>query len=347
MDIRLKDLAELVNGRIDGNAEVIISGISGIEQAGPGEITFVANPKYFKHAATTQAAAIVCAPDMPAASTPLLKVANPYLAYARIMQYFHPLPRQPGTVHPSAVIGRDVRLGAQVTVYPHVFIGDGAVLEDGVTVYPHCFIGSNVVIGSQTLVYPHVTIREGCLIGSRVIVQPGAVIGSDGFGFARDGARYCKIPQIGIVQIDDDVEIGAGTTIDRATMGRTWIKRGTKIDNLVQVAHNVTIGEDSAIVAQTGISGSTALGDRVTMAGQSATVGHVRIGDDVIVGARGAVSSDVAPGQVVSGAPHMPRRDWLRAVRCFEKLPDMRRALSALEREIAALRQEIEHLQKE
>jgi UDP-3-O-[3-hydroxymyristoyl] glucosamine N-acyltransferase len=347
MGIRLKELAALVGGRVDGNEEIIITGIAGIEQARAGDITFVANPKYLRHAATTQASAIVCAPEVPGGSTALLKVANPYLAYAKIMQYFYPLPAESGTVHPGAVIGTDVRLGRQVTVYPLVFIGDGAVLEDGVTVYPHCFIGRGAVIGSQTLLYPNVTIREGCLIGRRVIIQPGAVIGSDGFGFARDGARYCKIPQTGIVQIDDDVEIGAGTTVDRATMGRTWIKRGTKIDNLVQIAHNVTIGEDSAIVAQVGISGSTSLGNRVTMAGQSATVGHVRVGDDVIVGARGAVASDVEGGQVVSGAPHMPHREWLKAIRCFEKLPEMRRTLSALEREISALRSEIERLHKE
>jgi len=302
---------------------------------------FIANSKYARHIEQTRASAIVCSPDISSETKTLLKVANPYLAYAMIVRALFPLPDESGTVDERAVVGRQVSLGKNVTLYPFVFIGDGCTIDDNVTIYPHCFLGNGVRVGRDTRIYPNVTIRERCIIGRRVIIQPGATIGSDGFGFAKDGAQYYKIPQIGIVQIDDDVEVGAGNTIDRAAMEKTWIKRGTKIDNLVHLAHNVVVGQDSVIVAQTGISGSTKIGDRVTFAGQSATIGHVTVGDDVVVGARGAVASDVSPGQVVSGTPHMPHRLWLKATRVFEKLPDMRKTLLAMEKKVNELESEI------
>ncbi len=195
--------------------------------------------------------------------------------------------------------------------------------------------------GVDTFLHPNVTIREECIVGNNVIINSGAIIGSDGFGFAPDGAKKFKIPQLGIVQIDDDVEIGACTAIDRATMGKTWIKRGAKLDNLIQVAHNCTIGEDSVIIAHTGISGSTHIGDRVTMAGQSATAGHVKIGNDVTVGARGGIAVDVPPGQTVSGAPHMPHRDWLRSTLIFRKLPEMNQTIKELKKKINELESKI------
>ncbi len=242
---------------------------------------------------------------------------------------------------PGPLWARDVELGANVTIYPFAYIGDKCRIGDNTTIYPNCFIGEQVKIGQGTLLYANVSVREQCVIGSRVIIHAGAVIGSDGFGFAKDGAKYFKIPQVGIVQIDDDVEIGANVTIDRAATGTTWIQRGTKIDNLVQVAHNVVIGQDSAIVAQVGISGSTIIGNRVIMGGQAATVGHITIGNDVMVGARGGVSADVPAKQIVSGAPHMPHRTWLRAMRAFEKLPEMRKTITELERRIAQLEEEL------
>jgi UDP-3-O-[3-hydroxymyristoyl] glucosamine N-acyltransferase len=337
MEKSLKELAALIGAEVIGDGSIRISGVAGIETAQEGQITFIANPKYVSRAAATGAAAIICSPDVAIADKTLLKVKNPYLAYAKIVRLFHPQPPEAGTIDARAIVGRDVRLGRDVTLYPFVVIGDGCVLEDGVTIYPHCFLGNNVTVGEQTLIYPHVTIRERCSIGKRVIIHPGTVIGSDGFGFARDGATYYKIPQVGIVQIDDDVEIGAGNTIDRAAMGRTWIQRGVKTDNMVHIAHNVTVGEDTILVAQVGISGSTTIGKRVTLAGQVGVVGHITIGDDAIAGAKTGISGNVEARQIVSGYPHMPHRDWLKASRTMHKLPEMRLTIKQLEERVTQL----------
>lgn len=344
MEITLKEIAQILGGRIEGDVDAVIRGGAGIEQAQKGDITFIANPKYIRHLETTEASAVICTPDVVAPSKTLLKVDNPYLAYAKILRFLYPSLKESGEVDKKAVVGKNTHIGKIVTIYAFVFIGEGCIIEDGVTIYPNCFIGNNVRIGGNTFIHPNVTIRDGCIIGKRVIIHSGSVIGSDGFGFAKDGPQHYKIPQIGIVQIDDDVEIGAGNTIDRATMGKTWIKRGVKTDNLVHVAHNVTVGEDTVLVAQVGISGSTELGNRVIMAGQSSAIGHIKIDDDVIVGARGGVSSNVTAGQVVSGAPHMPHRDWLKASRCFPKLPEMRKTISSLEKRVQEIKYEIERL---
>lgn len=341
MEARLQDIARMIGAQLDGDPDARVSNLAGIDKAGPGDLAFVANPKYARFIPTTGATAVICAPDIQAPGKNLLKVDNPYLAYARVMQFVFPPKTQSGEVDDRAVIGSNVQLGSGVTVYPHAFIGDGCRIGDHTTVYPGCCIGDEVTIGAGTLVYANVTIREQCVIGSRVIIHAGAVIGSDGFGFAKDGAAYVKIPQIGNVHVEDDVEIGANVTIDRAAMGTTKIGRGTKIDNLVQIAHNVEIGRDCAIVSQVGISGSTRIGDRVVLAGQAATVGHISVGDDVIIGARGAASSDIAAGQVVSGAPHMPHRIWLRATSCIPRLPEMRRTIAALERKVAELEEKL------
>jgi UDP-3-O-[3-hydroxymyristoyl] glucosamine N-acyltransferase len=341
MELRLKDIARILDGTIDGDEDTVISNISGIEDAKEGDITFVANPKYIKYVETTNASAIVCSPGISSESKNLLKVKNPYLAYAKAITFLNPPREETGTVDERAFIGKDVKLGENVTIYPFSFIGDGSTIGDNTTIYPNCFLGRKVKIGSNTFLHPNVTIREECIVGNNVIINSGAIIGSDGFGFAPDGAKKFKIPQLGIVQIDDDVEIGACTAIDRATMGKTWIKRGAKLDNLIQVAHNCTIGEDSIIIAHTGISGSTHIGDRVTMAGQSATAGHVKIGNDVTVGARGGVAVDVPPGQTVSGAPHMPHRDWLRSTLIFRKLPEMNQTIKELKKKITELESKI------
>ena len=341
MEATLKEIALLIGGTVEGNPDTVVRNMTGIDKAGEGDLTFVANPRYARYIESTNASGIICSPDISAPSKNLLKVNNPYLAYAKIMNYIFPAQKQPCQIDARAFVGKDVQLGKNVTLYPFVYIGDGCALADGVTIYPHCFIGSNVTIGEQTLIYPGVTIREGCRIGRRVLIQAGSIIGSDGFGFAKDGPKYYKIPQVGIVQIDDDVEIGAGNTIDRAALGRTWIQRGVKTDNQVHIAHNVTVGEDTVLVAQVGISGSTKIGSRVTLAGQVGTVGHITIGDDVIVGAKGGISADIPPGQIVSGAPHMPHRTWLKAVQSFPKLPDMRRTLHQLVKKVSELEQKI------
>ena len=256
MELRLKDIARILDGTIAGDEDTVISNISGIEDAKEGDITFVANPKYIKYIEQTNASAIVCSPDISSESKNLLKVKNPYLAYAKAITFLNPPIEETGRIDERAFIGKDVKLGENVTIYPFAFIGDKSTIGDNTTIYPHCFLGREVKIGNNTLLHPNVTIREECIVGNNVIINSGAIIGGDGFGFAPDGAKKFKIPQLGIVQIDDDVEIGACTTIDRATMGKTWIKRGAKLDNLIMVAHNCTIGEDSIIIAHTGISGS-------------------------------------------------------------------------------------------
>ncbi|MCX8042856.1 MAG: UDP-3-O-(3-hydroxymyristoyl)glucosamine N-acyltransferase [Desulfobacterota bacterium] len=342
MQAKLRDIAALIGALLDGDPDATVDNIAGIETAQPGDLAFVANPKYARFIQTTRATAIICTPDTNAPGKNLLKVDNPYLAFAKIMTFLYPRRAESGTIDPRAVVGSNVTFGKNVTVYPSVYIADGCVLEDNVTVYPGCYLGEQVFVGADTLIYPNVTIREGCRIGKRVIIHAGAVIGSDGFGFAKNGSRYYKIPQVGIVQIDDDVEIGANVTIDRAAMGTTWIKRGTKIDNLVQIAHNVVIGEDCAIVAQVGISGSTKVGNRVTLAGQVGLVGHITIGDDVTVGAQGGVAADIPAGTVMSGSPAIPHRLWLKASQTFQKLPDMRKKLRELEDRIAKLERYME-----
>ena len=340
MEISLKEIARFVDGTVEGNDNILVSGIAEIEKAKEGDITFIANPKYVKFLDSTQASVVVCSPDLSSKTKTLLKVKNPYLAYARIIRFGHPPMCESGTVDERAVIGKDVRIGRNVTIYPYVFVGDGCVIDEGVTIYPNCFIGTNVSIGKDTFVHPNVTIREGCVLGSRVIIHSGTVIGSDGFGFAKDGPRYYKIPQLGIVQIDDDVEIGANCTIDRATMGKTWIQRGVKIDNLVQVAHNVVVGENSIIIAQVGISGSTKLGKNVILAGQVGIIGHVELGDNVRVGAQSGVGKSIPAGQIVSGSPAIAHRDWLKNCQILNRLPELRKKIMKMEKRLAELEQE-------
>ncbi len=346
MEITLREIAQLIGGEVRGDPGATVSSLAGIEEAGPGDISFIANPRYARHLQTTRATAVICSPDLQAEGKNLIVVDNPYLAYAKTVGCFNPAPPEPGTVDERAFVGERVRLGNNVSVYPFAYIEAGCSIGDNAVIYPHCFVGRGVTIGDDTIIHPGVTIRHGCRIGSRVIVNAGAVIGSEGFGFAKDGDAYYKIPQLGIVQIDDDVEIGAGATIDRAAIDRTWIKRGTKTDNLVHIAHNVTVGEDTVLVAQVGISGSTSLGNRVTMAGQSATTGHLTIGDDVVIGARGAAVSDIPAGQVVSGAPHMPHKTWLRTMSTLPRLPEMRKTLIALEKKIGDLEQLVEKMSR-
>jgi UDP-3-O-[3-hydroxymyristoyl] glucosamine N-acyltransferase len=228
-------------------------------------------------------------------------------------------------------------MGKEVSIYPLVYIAANVTIGDRVTVYPHTCIGEGVTIDDDTTVYPNVTIREGCRIGKRVIIHAGTVIGSDGFGFAPDGNRYHKIPQVGTVQIDDDVEIGANNSIDRGAIGKTWIKRGVKTDNLVHIAHNVVVGEDTILIAQVGISGSTTLGNHVILAGQVGVVGHVEIGDNTMVGAKTGVSGNVPANTIVSGYPHMDHKQWLKSSRCYPLLPQIRKTINALEKKVQEL----------
>ncbi len=333
----LKELQTLVGGEISGDENLPISGISSLDDAEAGEITFIAKSAYLDKAAGTKASAIIVSHTIEAPGKSLLITPNPYLAYAQIATLFHRRPGMPPGIDKSAMVGKDNRIGKDVSIHPLVVLGDRVTIGDRVEIYPHVFVGDDCVIDEETVLYSNVSLRERCRIGRRVIIHAGSVIGSDGFGFAPDGKRYHKIPQVGTVQIDDDVEIGANNTIDRGALGKTWIKRGVKTDNLVHIAHNVVVGEDTLIVAQAGISGSTVIGNHVTLAGQVGVVGHVEIGDNTMVGAKTGISASVPANSIVSGTPHMPHREWLKASRCFPLLPRMRKTLKALEERVLKL----------
>ena len=338
----LNEIAALLGGEVSGDGGVLIERIRGIDEAGTGDLTFVANRKYLKKLETTSANAILVPPGTVCAGKNLLIIADPYIALGRLLALFHPEEEETAGIPGDACTEAGADVSPDAVIYPGVYICRGARIERRAVLYPGVFIGRDAVVGEASLLYPQVTIYRRCLIGRRVVLHAGAVIGSDGFGFAKPGQENLKIPQVGYVQIDDDVEIGANTTIDRGTLGRTWIQRGVKIDNLVQIAHNVVIGEHSIVVAQVGISGSTHLGKGVVIGGQAGLVGHIRIGDHVMVAARSGVHKDIQPHQIVGGTPHMPHREWLKMEACLPKLPEMREALAALQRRVAALERRTE-----
>jgi UDP-3-O-[3-hydroxymyristoyl] glucosamine N-acyltransferase len=268
---------------------------------------------------------------------PSLVVKNPRLAFAQALRLFHERPYVPGGISERAVVGTGVVLGPDPTVHAYAVISDGARIGCRVTLYPGVFIGANSVIGDDVVIHPNVTILESVAIGSRVIIHSGTVIGSDGFGFVTDGGRHHKIPQVGGVIIEDDVEIGAICTVDRATLGNTVIRKGTKLDNMVHIAHNVTIGEHCLFAAQVGIAGSSTLGSYVVMGGQAGAVDHITIGDRVMVGGGSGVTRDMDAGQVVAGFPAIPIRDWLKAQAIFSKLPELKKMINRLSQRIDAL----------
>jgi UDP-3-O-[3-hydroxymyristoyl] glucosamine N-acyltransferase len=333
----LHELAAYLGGRVTGDGNARVRGLATLDDAGEGDITFLANPKYAQKVATTGATAVILPPGANGHGRNVVEVANPYLAFAKLLTLFYTRPVQPVGIMPGAHVSAAVKMGADVSVYPGAYIADGVVLGDRVTIHPGVVLYPGVVLGDDVTLHANVSVRERCRIGNRVIVHNGAVIGSDGFGYAPDGSDWYKIPQIGIVVLEDDVEIGANTVIDRAALEVTRIGRGTKIDNLVQVAHNCTIGENCMIVSQVGISGSTKVGNHVTIGGQVGVAGHIQIGDNVMIGAKSGIPGNIAAGQIVSGIPAIPHRDWLKASGIFARLPEMRKTLNALEKRIAEL----------
>ncbi len=347
MKKRLRELAEWVGGKVIGDGEVEIVGVASIDEAKAGQITFVAHPKYLQKMSLTEASAIIVSPEVTQAEKPLLCVINPQLAFAKVVSLFCSSPYEPKGIDPHAWISPTAQLGRDLTIYPFVYVGDRCQIGDRVTLYPGVSIGEDCSIGEQSVIYPNVSIYSRTVIGKRVILHSGVVVGSDGFGYVKDGRKNVKIPQVGSVEIEDDVEIGANTTIDRAALGKTMIRRGVKIDNLVQVAHNVVIGEDSIIVAQVGISGSTKIGSNVILAGQVGVVDHVEIGDNVMVGAQSGVPYDLAPNQGYTGSPALPHREFLRVVSLFPKLPEMRKTLLHIEKRIEELEKRIASERKE
>lgn len=341
MEIPLKIIAQTVGGEVIGDDSILISGASSLDAAGPHEISFFADRRYEESLANTRASAIIVSEKNELFKGPQIKVPNPGLGYARVAGLFEPpVPRHPG-ISDKAVVNESSRIGNDVSIYPLVYVGEDALIGDNVILFPGVFIGDRVKIGKRTVIYPNVSIWQDCLIGIDVIIHAGTNIGSDGFGFVRDGAVSVRIPQRGIVQIDDEVEIGANNCIDRAALGKTWIKRGVKTDNQVHVAHNVVIGEDSIVVAQTGISGSVRIGREVMLGGQVGVIDHLEIGDRAMVAAQSAVIKDISPGEVVSGAPSMPHRHHLKVIRETKRLPQLNERLRHLEKKVKELEERL------
>ncbi len=339
----LAELAAELQGEVIGDGSVEIRGVAGIKEAGPGDITFLANSRYDAYLDETRAAAVICAPGTRPAAMPLLIVGNPYLAFQRIVRLFRPeLFRPVPGVHPTAVVAPEARLGEGVSVGAHCVVEPGAVLGARVVLMPGCYIGHAAEVGDDTFLYPRVTVREECVIGKRCMLHPGVVVGSDGFGFALDAGRFHKVPQVGNVVIGDDVEIGANTTIDRATTASTRIGDGTKIDNLVQIGHNVVIGRHCIVVAQVGISGSTQLEDYVTLAGQVGLAGHIKVGRGATVGAQSGVPRSIEPGATVSGYPAIPHNLWRRIAAVIPKLPQLFQRTRDLEERVGRIEHERE-----
>jgi UDP-3-O-[3-hydroxymyristoyl] glucosamine N-acyltransferase len=335
VDFTLQELAAMAGGELIGNPTLKITGAGSLAEATPGEISFFANKKYIGLLRKTRASALFVPPDFAEpVSAAQIRVSNPTTAFEQVVLKFAPKPitYAPG-IHASAIVDASAQLGERVSIQPLAVIEAGAKIGNDTIVGAGSYVGHETVIGSTCHIYPSVTIRERSKIGSRVIIHSGAVIGADGFGFEMVDGRQQKIQQLGIVQIDDDVEIGANTTVDRARFGRTWIQQGVKIDNLVQIAHNVVIGRNSVIVAQTGISGSTRVGERVTMAGQVGIIGHIEIGDGSIIAAQSGVSKSI-PGGVWFGYPASPIEETKQQIAWIHRLGKLFARVKAIEKKL-------------
>ena len=333
----LTELAEHVGGAVSGNGDQLITKVAPFEEADPQSITLARTAKYLNRIDRLQAGAVIVPEGFHKADVNLLQSANPYAAFARILALFHPAEALPGGVHPSVVIGEYSQCGEDAAIGPLTVIGNHVHIGRRARIYPGVVIGDHVTIGDDVRLYPNVSVLSRCILGDRVTIHAGAVIGSDGFGFAPDGEVYRKIPHTGIVQIDDDVEIGAANTIDRGTFGKTHVKSGVKTDNLVHIAHNVTGGENTVLVAQGGISGSTTIGRHVVLAGQVGVAGHIQIGDYVMAGGQSGIASDVPAGEIISGSVSMPHKTWLKVQRIMPRLPELMKKITALEKRLQQL----------
>ncbi len=337
MTLTLEEMAEKIGARLSGGyPSARVSGAAPFDRAGPGEVT-CATGKLLAGLAQSRAAAVIVARDPGSASVPLLVAENPMAAFARAIALFHRPPAPDPGVSPRAAVGEGFVHGQDLRVAAGVVIGRGVRVGDRVTLFPNAVLGDRVTLGDDVTVHPQACVLWGCRVGSRVVIHAGAVIGSDGFGFADEGGKLSKIPQTGIVTLGDDVEVGANCTLDRATFGATAIGNGVKMDNLVHVAHNVSVGDNTVLIAQAGISGSTAIGKNCVMAGQAGVAGHLSIGDFVMVGPQSGVGRDLESGQAVMGSPAMPHRLWLRVQRLVEKLPDLAKSLRSLEKRVKSL----------
>ncbi len=353
MQVRVKEVAAFVGGSVvDGVAtanaapahtgDSLLSGIAGLTEAKTGDLSFLANPKYAPHLANAQATAVLVSKSLPNVKPAQIVVGNPDLAFAKLVTAFGPQPSHPPAgIHPTAVIGERVTLGANPRIGAYAVIGDGVVIGDNAVIHPHVVLGTDVTIANDVILYPHVTIRERCRIGNRVILHPGVVIGADGFGYALLDGKHQKIPQIGIVILEDDVEIGANTTIDRARFGKTRIGSGTKIDNLVQIAHNVETGSHCIIVSQVGIAGSTKLGHYVTIGGQAGIVGHITIGDQAAITGQAGITKNVPAKAVLRGSPAQDFKLAQHQEIAVRRLPATQQTVRELLDRVAALEAKI------
>jgi len=334
MEMTIDRIASRVQGRIQGNGRKCITGVAPFETAGSSDITYAGSPKFLKRLLDTRAGAILVPSGFTGEDDRVIRVKNPQIAFSQVVRIFYPsLPAWSG-ISPVAHMGQHVQMGKDVAIGPFVVLQNHVTLGDRVTLHPHVVIGDHVVLGSDVEIFPNVTILNGTRIGNRVAIHAGTVIGCDGFGYTPDDGVYHKIPHLGIVQIDDDVEIGAGNTIDRATYGKTWIQKGVKTDNLVHIAHNVTVGENTILVAQVGISGSTRIGGQCILAGQVGVSGHLTIGDRVTIGPQSGIAGSVPDGVIVSGSPEMPHKLWLRVQRIIPRLPEIKKKLAELEKRL-------------
>ena len=337
ISLTLAKIQQLVGGSLHGNDAVVLSSLSSLNEATPQALAFIAHEHAAHIPGGIKAGALLVHRHFPDLAIPQLVVPNPLLAFAQVAQTFFIRPAAPRGVAVEVTKGTGVQIGDDPSIWPFVTLGDGVTLGARVTLYPGVYVGAGSTVGDDTVLYPNVVVREGCSIGARVIIHSGTVIGADGFGYVQHEGRHHKIPQLGGVTIEDDVELGANVTIDRATLGRTVIKQGTKIDNLVQIAHNVTVGEHDIIVAQVGVAGSTMIGHHVMIGGQAGLADHITIGNQAMIAARAGVNRNVEANQIVSGAPIMPHDTWMKAQAVIPRLPELRRSVRDLTQRVERL----------
>ncbi|MDD4873144.1 MAG: UDP-3-O-(3-hydroxymyristoyl)glucosamine N-acyltransferase [Kiritimatiellae bacterium] len=343
MPLTVTEIAKKMEGRVEGDGDVVISGMAGLEDGKTGDISFLSNPRYSSYLATTKVSAVVVNEDWSGVSPcSIIRVKNADAAFAVVASMLCPPSVVPGPgIHPSAVIASDVKLGTDVSIGPYCMIEKGVRVGDRTILFTGCYLGQGTIVGKDCRLYPRVSTREYTKIGDRVIIHNGAVIGSDGFGYSKDGKVWKKIPQVGIVEIGNDVEIGANVTIDRARFGKTVVGNGVKIDNLVQIAHNVKIGENTAMAAQVGVSGSTIIGSNVQFGGQAGISGHLHIGDNSVVGAQAGVTKDVKSCTFVSGYPAMEHDKAIKLHAHMARLPVLKKKIEEMEKRLSELEERI------
>lgn len=342
MRMTLNEISQLVQGDVQGDPDCLIEGVGPIGDAKKGDISFAEKKETLTELDRTKASAVLVPCNVTEAPIPIIRVDNPRIAFAKLLRHFYPLPKpQPG-VHPSAAIGENCQLGHGVSIGAGAVLGNNVILADSVVVHPLVVLGNDVTVGKDSVLYPHVSVLERCRIGRRVIIHAGTIIGSDGFGFVQETGQHLKIPQTGIVQIDDDVEMGAANTVDRATFGKTWIQKGVKTDNQVHIAHNVVIGEHTLLIAQAGISGSTTIGRHAIIAGQAGISDHLTIGNGVIIGPQTGIGQSIPEGKVMSGGTTgIEHMTWLRLQRALPRLPDMLKQIREMKKKISELEEKL------